>query len=60
MKGLVKVRGSGGITGGVLIVSGAGGTVVTIGSNTHEKVIGKAVQTFATDGDDGVVMITLR
>jgi hypothetical protein len=44
--GVVKVTASGAITGGVLIVSGAAGAVVTVGANTFEKVIGRVLQTF--------------
>lgn len=56
VRGIVKVTASGAITGGVLIVSGASGVVVTVGANTFEKVIGRAIQTFA-DGDTGLVFI---
>jgi len=54
--GVGKVTASGGITGGVHIVSGAAGVVVTVGANTFEKVIGRALQTFA-DGDTGLAFI---
>ena len=57
--GVVKVTASGAITGGVLVVAGATGYVETIGTQTHEKVIGKALQTFG-DGDTGLVHILLR
>lgn len=55
-KGMVKVQASGGITAGVLIVSEVTGQVQTVGSNTFEKVIGRAIQTF-TNGDQGIVHI---
>jgi hypothetical protein len=56
VRGIVKVTASGAITGGVLIVAGAAGAVETVGSQTFEKVIGMAVQTFA-DADTGLVSI---
>jgi len=55
-RGIGKVTASGAIVGGVLIVSGAAGVVVTIGVNTFEKVIGRALQTFA-DTDTGLAFI---
>jgi len=54
VKGIVKVTAVGAITGGVLIVAGAAGTVSTVGANTFEKVIGYAIQTFA-DTDTGLI-----
>jgi len=54
--GVFKVKASGAITGGVLIVSGAAGVIVTVGANTFEKVVGRALQTFA-DGDEGLAFI---
>jgi hypothetical protein len=55
-RGVVKVTASGGITGGVPIVSGAAGAVVTFGANTFDKVIGRAEQTFLTT-DTGLASI---
>jgi len=55
-RGIGKVTASGGITGGVHIVSGASGVVVTVGANTFEKVIGRAIQTFLTT-DTGLAFI---
>jgi hypothetical protein len=55
VKGYVKVKCAGAITGGVLVVAGASGTVDTIGSNTFEKVVGRAVQTFASADDYGII-----
>jgi len=54
--GVYKVTASGAITGGTLVVTGASGVVVTVGANTFEKVIGRAIQTFA-DGDTGLALI---
>ena len=54
--GVVKVTASGAITGGTCVVCGANGTVVTIGANTYEKVVGRAIQTFA-DTDTGLAFI---
>jgi len=54
--GVVKVTASGAITGGVMIVSGAAGVIVTVGANTFDKVIGRALQTFA-DTDTGLAFI---
>ena len=54
--GIVKVTASGAITGGVMIVSGASGVIVTVGANTFDKVIGRALQTFA-DTDTGLAFI---
>jgi hypothetical protein len=56
VRGIVKVTASGAITGGVTIVSGAAGVVVTFGANTFDKAIGKALQTFA-DTDTGLALI---
>jgi len=56
IRGAVKVKSSGAITGGVMIVSGATGVIVTVGANTFDKIIGRAVQTFG-DGDDGIAFI---
>jgi hypothetical protein len=56
VKGPVKVTASGGITGGVKIVAGATGLIETIGSQTFEKVIGMAIQTFL-DTDTGLAFI---
>jgi len=55
-RGMVKVTASGAITGGVPIVSGASGAVVTFGANTFDKVVGRAEQTFA-DTDTGIASI---
>jgi hypothetical protein len=56
-KQLFKVTDSGaGVTGGVLIVLGAAGTITTIGANTFEKVVGRAWQTFGA-GDTGLAWI---
>jgi hypothetical protein len=55
-KGVVKVTASGGITGGVLIVAAASGAVITIGANTFEKIVGRAIQTFL-DTDTGLAFI---
>jgi hypothetical protein len=55
--GIAKVTDSGaGVTGGVCIVSGAAGTIVTFGANTFDKIIGRALQTFAA-GDTGLAFI---
>jgi hypothetical protein len=56
IRGVVKVTASGAITGGTPVVSGASGTVAALGANTFEKVIGRALQTFA-DTDTGLVLI---
>jgi hypothetical protein len=55
-RGMMKVTASGGITGGVPIVSGAAGAIVTFGANTFDKVIGRAEQTFLTT-DTGLASI---
>jgi len=54
VKGYVKVTAVGAITGGVLVVVGAAGTVSTVGANTFEKVVGYSIQTFA-DTDTGII-----
>ena len=55
--GIAKVTDSGaGVTGGVCIVSGAAGKIATVGTNTFEKAIGRALQTFGA-GDTGLAYI---
>lgn len=54
--GVVKLTASGAIVGGVMIVSGASGVIVTVGANTFDKIIGRALQTFA-DTDTGLAFI---
>lgn len=55
--GIFKVTDSGaGVTGGVAIVSGASGTIATVGANTFEKKCGRALQTFGA-GDTGLAYI---
>jgi len=54
-RGIFKVKGSGAITGGVLVVADVTGQVQTIAANTFEKVVGRAIQTFGAGENDGLV-----
>lgn len=56
MSGVCKATSTTGVTGGVLLVCGASGTVETVGANTFEKIIGRALQTLGA-GDTGLVAI---
>ena len=54
--GVAKVTSGAGVTGGVVVVTGATGTIETVGTNTFEKAVGRALQTFAA-GDTGLAYI---
>lgn len=49
--GVVKVVASAAIAAGALVVSAAAGKVATIGANTFDKLIGRALTASAADGD---------